>query len=399
MRVIQICPSYKPAYTYGGPTVSVSMLCEQMQKSSLKQVVLTTTANGGNELEVQCNTLTNVDTVPVRYFKRITKDHSHFSPSLCLHLFQEIRKGNKAAENMIIHIHSWWNLVSILTCLVARLAKLVVVISPRGMLTDYSFGHKNKLVKRWIHTFLGKWLLNGCHLHATSDREKGDILSFLQPKSIIVIPNILSLPVITTFDDHEGVQTVDSSKISSSPTPALKLLFFSRIDEKKGIELLVTAVARLQIEYHLTIAGTGAVSYITQLKTLATSLGISKNVTWLGQVDNQQKYQELIKHDLLVLPSYNENFANVVIESLAVGTAVLISDQVGLADYVLKSKLGWVSKLNPIPLAAHISMIANSKAKLTAIRTTAPERIATDFSSIKIAKEYLAFYKNLFPTA
>jgi glycosyltransferase involved in cell wall biosynthesis len=383
MQLIQICPSYKPAYRYGGPTISISMLCEQLQTSRLKPVVLTTTGNGNMELDVPCNAICIVDGVSVRYFMRITKDHSHFSPNLCLHFYRLIKNTNRSADDLLIHIHSWWNLVSILSCLIARCFNLTIVISPRGMLTDFSFKHGNGLAKRCIHGLFGKWLLNGCHLHATSDKEKEDILSFLKPKSIVVIPNFVRLP---------------TGNILRPPTSSLKpfkLLFFSRIDEKKGIELLFTALAKLEVEYELTIAGTGASRYIERLKIMSTTLGIAQNITWLGHINNEDKYAELSKHELLVLPSFNENFGNVVVESLSVGTAVLISNQVGLSEYIQISKLGWVSKLDSTELAAHISRIAGSKTALTAIRTDGPKRIAADFDSHKLLVQYLNFYNGL----
>ena len=49
-----------------------------------------------------------------------------------------------------------------------------------------------------------------------------------------------------------------------------------------------------------------------------------------------------------MLPSFNENFANTVIESLAVGTPVLISENVGLKDYIEKNNLGCIFKLNEL---------------------------------------------------
>jgi glycosyltransferase involved in cell wall biosynthesis len=386
MQLIQICPSYKPAYQYGGPTISISMLCEKLQTSTLKPLVLTTTGNGNEELQVLCKTISIVDGVSVQYFKRLTKDHSHFSPSLCLHLIQHIRTAKKSRNHLVIHIHSWWNLVALLSCFIARIYKIPTIISPRGMLTDYTFVHNKEFVKSCIHILFGKWLLEGCHLHATSEKEKQDISSFLKPKSVTVIPNILSFPSIQ-FDQHRPVQA-----------KTFKFLFFSRIDEKKGIELLLKAAAKLNFNYHLTIAGSGKTTYVSKLQTLSTSLDIAQNISWLGHVSTGDKYKELTKHDLLVLPSYNENFANVVIESLSVGTAVLISDQVGLASYILSSNLGWVSKLNTNDLAAHITRISKSKATLTRIRTSAPRQIADEFNSDKLLKQYVDFYNTLMPS-
>ena len=91
MTTIQISAAYKPAYIYGGPTMSVAMLCETLSKTDLKLEVLTTTANGKSELPVTQNEPVEIDGVKVTYFKRLTKDHTHFSPALLLNLKQKIK--------------------------------------------------------------------------------------------------------------------------------------------------------------------------------------------------------------------------------------------------------------------------------------------------------------------
>jgi glycosyltransferase involved in cell wall biosynthesis len=383
MQLIQISPSYKPAYQYGGPTISVSMLCEQLQTSNLKLLVFTTTANGDKELEVPLKSISIIEGVPVQYFKRISKDHSHFSPALCLHLYLFIRRKLKNKEQVILHIHSWWNLVSIISCLIGRLYKIPIILSPRGMLTDYTFRHRKGFMKRCIHLLAGKWMLDGCHLHATSQKERHDILSFLNPKSLVVIPNLIQHPSVGV-----GMPTADT-------TQPFKLLYFSRVDKKKGIELLLHAAALLTLDYKLTIAGTGSEAYIEDLKAMARSLGISKNINWLGHVTPENKYTVMCAYDLMVLPSYNENYANVVIECLSVGTAVLISDQVGLADYVQASGLGWVSKLNSTELSINIMRITKAKETLRNIRVNAPKKISRDFNTSVILQRYLDYYNHL----
>ena len=80
MKVLHIIAAYKPAVIYGGPTMSVAMLCEKLSKAGVGIEVFTTTANGAHELPVATNKSVIVDGVSVTYFKRITKDHTHFFP-------------------------------------------------------------------------------------------------------------------------------------------------------------------------------------------------------------------------------------------------------------------------------------------------------------------------------
>lgn len=382
MEIIQITPSYKPAYQYGGPTMSISMLCEALQKAAVKTLVLTTTANGESELEIRRNRVTITDDVSVLYCRRLTKDHSHFSPALCMHLVKCLLK-NRSVGKQIIHIHSWWNLVAVLACLIAKITNSTVVLSPRGMLANYSFENNSAFAKVILHRFIGKWLLNSCHIHATSTLEKEDILRYLRPKTITVIPNFVNLPAIGT------------SRTTAEKSSRFKLIFLSLIDKKKNLELLFNTLAELTSDCQLTIAGTGDLRYIETLKNLASALNITERIIWAGHVSNEDKFLLLMNHDLLVLPSYNENFANVVVESLAMGTAVLVSQQVGLASYVKMHKLGWVSQLTQKEFAKHLNHIPEYGKVLDRIRSTAPGRIAADFDRSVLVGHYLSLYTRL----
>ena len=141
--------------------MSVAKLSEELTKAGHEVTVLTTTANGKEELNVPIGKETLVDGVKVYYFKRLTKDHTHFSPSLFwfLHRTLKAEKRKTKKEEIIVHIHAWWNLVSIFSCLVAKLHGVKVVLSPRGMLTSYSLTNRNSKFKDAIHFFLGKSLL------------------------------------------------------------------------------------------------------------------------------------------------------------------------------------------------------------------------------------------------
>lgn len=382
MKIIHVTASYKPAYIYGGPIQSVAKLCEAMVEISDGEdlQVLTTTANGTEELEVQTGKVSLTDSVPVTYFKRWTKDHSHFSPELLIQLRNTILQTQDS--KLIIHIHAWWNLVSVLSCLIAKWHKIPVLLSPRGMLTSYSFGNRNSISKNLIHNILGKKLLKYCHIHATSEQEKQDILKIITPKSITVISNLVSFPS-------------SAPSLQSSANNIFQLLFLSRIEEKKGLELLFEALTLVDIPWQLTIAGSGKAEYVESLKLKAEMLKPSNRIKWLGLVDKEKKFDLLADHDLTVLTSHNENFANVVIESLSVGTPVLVSKYVGLADYVKDKELGWVTSLNVDEIKTELVSAYREATKREKIRTEAPSLIKDDFNDVNLAKKYIELYNRI----
>ncbi|RZK49201.1 MAG: glycosyltransferase [Pedobacter sp.] len=394
MKVLHLTPAYKPAFIYGGPTMSVARLCEGLQQyqeyntdnqttSPLEIEVFCTRANGHTELAFRNGDAQNIDGVKVTYFNRLTKDHTHFSPALLWALWKKI-KTDKAQNpgQLIIHIHSWWNLVVIFGALIAKLQNVPIALSPRGMITSYTQTNKNSLAKTFIHKLFGKYLLKNVHLMATSKQEVNDYTKVCQPKSIHVIPNIVELPSLLPQKS-----TIDG--------PLFKLLFLSRVEEKKGLNLLLEALAKVEFSWSLSIAGTGSEIYINQLKSQIKELGLYTKVHWLGHQTNEQKYQTIAAHDLLCLTSYNENFANVVIESLAVGTPVLLSEQVGLADYVEKNELGFVCKLDVDAISESLTQAFENKTIRNQISQKSPNLIKQDFEISTLAAQYVQAYRKI----
>lgn len=413
MKLLHITASYKPAYVYGGPIYSVTALCEafSVEYSSVplrtpnvsselntSVDVITTLANGKEELPYTSGEKREVEGVAVRYFQRITKDHSHFSPALLWWLW----KNGKAYD--VIHIHSWWNLISMGSVLVCLLKGIKPVVSPRGMLGDYTFTKGKKL----FHQLIGRRLLRRCDFHATTRMEAEEIrmsFDFAQENckiidltnggvesgerevekrkeereknkdkklpSIFVIHNMVKLPEVLPVKTRvfDGI---------------LKLIFLSRIHHKKGIELLMDALAKVPFAFSLSIVGEGESDYVESLKWKAERLGLAKHIEWLGPVYEEEKYKLLAEHDLFVLPSFNENFANVVVESLAVKTPVLISDKVGLCHYVQKNGLGLVHSNDVDSLTNTLTAFYNQPILV--------KDITKDFSPLHLRKQYLEMY-------
>ncbi|MDB5145703.1 MAG: hypothetical protein JWQ66_4416 [Mucilaginibacter sp.] len=351
------------------------MLTEKLVKADIYAEVYTTTANGMNELPVLPGCAVNVEGVTVTYFKRITKDHTHLSPALLKKLW------TNAPEFDVIHIHAWWNLVSIFSCMIALMCKVPVLISARGTLSPYSFQNKNKNIKLLIHNLLSRPLLKKCYFHVTSNREYEAIIKVVSPKSITELPNFVKLPV-----HGHAISALHSNKF--------KLIFLSRIEEKKGLDILINALALLSFPYRLTVAGDGDTNYINALKEQAKKCAVDENINWVG-FQNDNKFKLLSEHDLLVLPSFDENFGNVVIESLSEGTAVLASKFVGLSGYVTENNLGWDCELNAQSVSNMINLIHEKQDELNNIRLNAPSRIRADFNEDDLIKKYIEMYKNI----
>ena len=113
------------------------------------------------------------------------------------------------------------------------------------------------------------------------------------------------------------------------------VLFLSRIDRKKGLDLLVRAFARVLPQApgtFLVIAGSGDAVYEREVRAQVESSGIGANVKWLGFVTGVNRLQAYRECDIFALTSYNENFGLVVVEAMYAGKPVLITTEVYLHE-------------------------------------------------------------------
>lgn len=125
------------------------------------------------------------------------------------------------------------------------------------------------------------------------------------------------------------------------------ILFLARIHEKKGIDLLLRAFAACRTALGgtaLVIAGPAADNTtLDRLHNLASTLGIEKDVVWTGPLYEEAKWDAMRAAEAYVLPSHQENFGISVVEALACGTPVLVSDKVNIWREIHAAGCGFVA--------------------------------------------------------
>lgn len=161
------------------------------------------------------------------------------------------------------------------------------------------------------------------------------------------------------YKAHEAVTAYGTS---SPPTQSLELiegflsiypdlrnkrivLFLSRIQEKKGCDLLIDAFAKVagrDVNLHLVMAGPDQEGWVAQLQAQAIKLGIANRISWLGMLQGNIKWGAFYAAEVFCLPSHQENFGIVVAEALACGKPVLISNKVNIWREIETDKAGFV---------------------------------------------------------
>ena len=117
-------------------------------------------------------------------------------------------------------------------------------------------------------------------------------------------------------------------------------LFLGRVHSKKGVDLLLRAYAKVRKATpdnalasipDVVIAGPCLdESYLAALKKIADNEAITPFVHWAGMLTGDAKWGAFQCAEAFILPSHQENFGIAVVEALACGKPVLISDRVNI---------------------------------------------------------------------
>ena len=140
------------------------------------------------------------------------------------------------------------------------------------------------------------------------------------------------------------------------------ILFLGRIHPKKGCDMLIDAfpaMLRSDSRYHLVIAGPDHSNWRPHLRALADRNGIGDHVTWAGMISGDLKWGAYRAAVAFVLPSHQENFGITVVEALACGVPVLISENVDIFEEIRADKACLTSPATPAGTAGLLTRWAD----------------------------------------
>ena len=121
-------------------------------------------------------------------------------------------------------------------------------------------------------------------------------------------------------------------------------LFLGRLHPKKGCDILLDAFAQIQSNdpISLIMAGPDQVGWESDLRRQMTQLNLTNRVVFTGMLQGVMKQGALASADAFVLPSHQENFGISVVEALAAGVPVLISNRVNIWREIDGDRAGYV---------------------------------------------------------
>lgn len=239
----------------------------------------------------------------------------------------------------IVHINGVWGPTPSLSVMACRLFGKPCLMSTRGNLENNSLARK--AAKKRFALALGarKIIQFVWALHYTTDRERNASPSWTANIESFVLPNPVEM--VPPADGGNARKRLGIDK------DTLLLGAFGRVHKQKGLDIPVRAMAKSDNREGIKFLVVGPdEGYTKDLKAITESNGLSGQVIFTGELSGVELAEAYAAIDMLALSSHHESFGNVVVEAMVQGTSALVSDQVGLKDWVAKNDAGLVLPLN-----------------------------------------------------
>jgi glycosyltransferase involved in cell wall biosynthesis len=242
---------------------------------------------------------------------------------------------------------------------------------------------------RWAHS-MNWWLIRVLlprfpYLVANS-RYIADAVHSLYPAAkLTLIPNGISLQEWPT----------NNSPRPLAGTPSI--FHWGMLWEKKGVDILLSAFAILRshgfLDARLYIGGKGPDA--AKLRRIASSLGISEFVSFLGKMDDAALRNFVHGCDIAVFPAAYEGFGIAIMEAMACGKAVVTTARGGPHDFISHGEDGvLVPERNARCLAKSLEDLALQPDLIKRMGQRARQK-TQQYDWSRLAPQYTELYKQL----
>lgn len=295
---------YVPAFLGGGPIQTLKALIKAAPPAFNTRVICANHDLGTTTpLTAHPNQWVDVDTTKVRYVQGGIRP--------LLEAFKHTGEAN------IVYLNSLFNSrYSIFPMMLKRIGfwrNGTLLIAPRGELDPGALALKSRKKSAFITAFRLSQMHKTVLWHASTQDEAKQIKSVFGDVTVLIRENETSLPL----------NAITRSARSEGPA---RLLFVSRLHEKKGLHVLLEALRDVTKPVELSIVGAFEDSdFESRCRSLIDNLGDNISIIFSGALVRDDVLRRMQAADLMLFPTAGENFGHVIAEALSQSCPVMCS--------------------------------------------------------------------------
>lgn len=241
-----------------------------------------------------------------------------FTPGFMLHS-TEAKKALLSTKADILHMEALWRCPHRwMVDWKKQYKNKPIVCSPHGMLDPYIVQSQGKFKRLISNLFFQKGLEAVDCYHALCQKELEDIRAYGLKQPIAIIPNGINLP--------------DKTKIYPRKDEKLHLLYLGRLHRKKGVDILLKALAEIKNEnldflkkWHIDLVGWDHENCKVELENIVRNEQLQDFVTFHGGLFGEEKLQMYATSDAYILPSHGEGLPMTVLEAWSWNLPVIMT--------------------------------------------------------------------------
>lgn len=370
MKILQVVTLVTPEGAYGGP-VRVAVNQTRALLDAGHDVTLAAAASGFDG-----SLPTAFDGVPVKLFHALRAVPGAgfagiYAPSLHPWLLCESARAD------VMHVHMGRDLITLPCAAIARTRGVPYVLQTHGMIMPSKHRMSPLMDGLWTRPALQK----AARVFYLTDEERDGLRE--------VGGNNVPLQRLVN-----GVPLPDQPVIAGQD---LEVLFLARLHSRKRPLFFVDMAARLHARFpdvRFSMVGPDE-GEGDAVQSAIVRLGLSDVMTWQGALEPSQVTQRVSQCTVYVLPSVDEPFPMTVLEAMALGKPVVVTDTCGLADYVSESGAGAVVGPSIESLTEAVaSLLSNSEFRANAGRN-AKHLAQNEFSMTPVASLLSSVYEEV----
>ncbi len=315
LQIAFVTTHYPPSSGFGGVCESAFGLSKALAEAGLCVNVITSDATKNSRIPFTAFAEMEHPTLHIYPFRYFYNERSCFSFE-AKNLIKDL-----VLKSDLVYVNGIYTHPATLGARYARKRGKPHIVAIRNGLDPWMMKIKRAKKMLGFMLYVKADLKGATCIHATARQEVDVCLKMGIKGPFTIIPNGINSSEFTSLPKSERAENF---------WPVLKhrkvVLFLSRLSKQKGLDMLIPVwdhIMKKHPDAVLVIAGPDYLYYGNYIRSLAQDSIFCDTIFFTGNVTGERKLSLYSRADIFVLPSYSENFGNVVAEALVCGVPVI----------------------------------------------------------------------------